>query len=114
MTTWYEQYLAAWDSLDIEQVLAWIGDDPYYEDTTIGHSAKGTKQVRNFIAASFENVPDARFEFVNGVDDGESYAIEWVMHPMGVRGVSFGKLVDGKIVENRDYWNGKLFDVPNT
>jgi hypothetical protein len=51
---------------------------------------------------------------VRGVDDGTSYTIEWVMQPMGVRGASIGLLRDGKIAENRDYWNGKAFDVPNT
>lgn len=114
MTTWYEQYLQSWDSLDVDRVLEWITDDAYYEDTTINHSATGKDQVRRFVQASFENVPEARFEFVHGVDDGSAYAIEWVMQPMGVRGVSFGRLRDGKICENRDYWNGALFDVPNT
>lgn len=114
MTTWYEQYLQSWDALDVDRVLEWVTEDAYYEDTTIGHSAKGTKQIRRFVEASFENVPEARFEFVAGVDDGHAYAIQWIMQPMGVPGVSFGKLRDGKICENRDYWNGALFDVPNT
>jgi len=59
-------------------------------------------------------VPTPRFELVNGVDDGSSDAIERVMQPMGVPGVSFGSLRDGKILENRDYWNGKLLEVLNT
>lgn len=112
--TWYEEYLAAWDALDVEGVLSWVTDDAEYEDTTIGEKAVGRDSVRKFVEASFKNVPEARFEFVSGHDDGERYAIEWIMQPMGVRGASVGRLRDGKISCNRDYWNGALFKVPNT
>lgn len=36
------------------------------------------------------------------------------MQPMNVQGVSIGKLRDGKISEQRDYWNGAAFAMPNT
>jgi ketosteroid isomerase-like protein len=114
MATWFEEYFACWDALDIEGVLGWVTDDGYYEDVALGHSAKGKKAIRRFVEASFENVPDASFEFVEGFDDGEHYAMRWIMQPMGVPGVSYGTLRDGKISENRDYWNGALFAVPNT
>ena len=42
------------------------------------------------------------------------FAVEWVMQPMNVRGVSIGTLRDGKIATQRDYWNGAAFAVPNT
>jgi ketosteroid isomerase-like protein len=114
MTTWYERYLSAWDSMDVDAVLEWMTDDVYFEDTTARYSATGRDEMRRFVKASFRNVPDARFEFLRGHDDGESYAIEWIMQPMGVPGVSVGRLRDGKVCCNRDYWNGALFDVPNT
>jgi hypothetical protein len=78
------------------------------------HTATGSKQMRHFIRASFDNVPDARFEYVGHVNTDTDFAVEWVMHPMNVRGVSIGKLRDGKICEQRDYWNGAAFKVPNT
>jgi ketosteroid isomerase-like protein len=111
--TWFEEYFKTWDDLDVDGVLAWVTDDATYEDTTIGHKAVGREQVRKFVEASFKNVPEARFEFVSGHDDGSSYAVEWIMQPMGIRGVSIGSLRDGKISANRDYWNGAKFDVPN-
>ena len=114
MSTWYEDYLAAWDTLEVDAVTMWFTDDCYYEDTTLNHRAEGIEQLNRFVQASFDNVPEARFDFVDGVDDGSAFAIRWVMQPMGVPGVSFGKLRDGKICEQRDYWNGRLFDVPNT
>jgi ketosteroid isomerase-like protein len=113
MTTWFEEYLAAWDSLDVDRVLSWMTDDIVYEDTTLGHEASGTHQMRKFAEASFRNVPDARFEFVCGVDDGTTFAMEWIMHPMGVRGATIGSIRDGKVRTHRDYWNGALF-TPST
>ncbi len=112
--TWYERYLEAWNSLDLEAVMAWFTDDVFYEDTTIAHSATGHEQARRFVRASFSNVPDARFEFVRGHDADDVYVIEWIMHPMGIRGVSTGRMRDGLIFENRDYWNGARYTVPNT
>jgi ketosteroid isomerase-like protein len=114
VTNWYEDYLNSWATLDVDQVLAFFTDDLSYEDTTIKHGATGIEQFRKFVKASFRNVPDARFEFVRGHSDGEGYSIEWIMHPMGVAGVSVGRLRDGKISENRDYWNGAAYTVPNT
>ena len=114
MSDWIEPYLASWETLDVEQVALWFTDDAFYADMTIGHSATGISQLRKFVAASFRNVPDARFEFVRGHADDTHYAIEWIMHPMNVPGVSVGSLRDGKICENRDYWNGAAYKVPNT
>jgi hypothetical protein len=114
MSNFFSDYLASWETLDVEAVMAFFTDDIVYEDTTIGHGAKGAKQMRRFIQASFTNVPDAKFEYVGHHSTGSEYAIEWVMQPMNVRGVSIGKLVGGKIDENRDYWNGAAYKVPNT
>ena len=114
MSNFFEDYLASWDTMDVEKVMAFFTDDIVYEDTTIGHGATGERRMRRFIEASFANVPDARFEYVRSHSTGEHYAIEWIMHPMAVRGVSIGTLRDGKICENRDYWDGNKYKVPNT
>jgi ketosteroid isomerase-like protein len=114
MSNFFEHYLASWETLDVEAVMAFFTDDIVYEDTTIGHGATGAKQMRRFIEGSFRNVPDARFDYVGSHSTGEEYAIEWVMQPMDVRGVSIGALRDGKICANRDYWNGAKYVVPNT
>ena len=114
MSNFFADYLAAWESLDLETVMSFFTDDIEFEDTTLGHRVHGSKQMRRLVTASFENLPNARFEYVRHLTDGTDYAIEWVMQPMNVRGVSFGKLRDGKICEHRDYWNGAAFHVPNT
>ncbi|HEY4332546.1 MAG TPA: nuclear transport factor 2 family protein [Ilumatobacteraceae bacterium] len=114
MDTWFERYLSSWETQDVDAVLAWFTDDCVMEDTTLGHGAQGLEAMRTFVRASFRNVPEGRFEFVRGHDDGHSFAIEWVMQPMGVRGASVGQLRDGKIAVQRDYWYGALYAVPNT
>ena len=114
MSEWFESYLAAWETLDVEQVVQFFTDDVSYTDMTIGHGAEGKDQVRKFVRASFKNIPDVRFEFVRGHADDTGYSIEWIMQPMNVPGVSVGRLRDGKICENRDYWNGAAYTVPNT
>ena len=112
MSNFFHAYFAAWDRLDLDAVLAFFTDDVVYEDTTIGHGATGTKQMRRFVQASFDNVPDARFDYIGHVTTGTDFAVEWVMQPMNVRGVSIGTLRDGKIATQRDYWNGAAFAVP--
>ena len=114
MSNFFSEYLASWETLDVDQVMAFFTDDIEYHDTTIGHGAKGAKNMRRFIEASFHNVPDARFEFIGHHSTDTDYAIEWIMHPMGVAGVSIGSLAEGKICANRDYWDGSKYKVPNT
>ncbi len=114
MSDFFKNYFAAWDRLDLDGVIAFFSDDIVYEDTTIKHGATGLAQLRTFVQASFDNVPNARFDYVNDVTTDDAFAVEWVMQPMRIRGVSIGKLRDGKICEQRDYWNGAAFKVPNT
>jgi hypothetical protein len=111
MSTWFEDYLEAWNAEDVPKVMAWMADDITYEDTTVGHIAAGQKAMTKFVEQSFAVAPGARFEFVRGADNGSEYFIEWIMHPMGVRGVSVGTRSDGLISSNRDYWDGRKYTI---
>jgi ketosteroid isomerase-like protein len=108
---WFKDYLDSWATNDVDAVLAFAHDDIVYEDTTIGHAARGIQGFRKFVAASFRNVPDASFDYVHLETMGDAYFLEWVMQPMGVRGVSVGRRADGKMIDNRDYWNGAAYTV---
>ena len=114
MSNFFADYLASWSTRDVDAVMAFFTDDIEFEDTTIAHGARGTTQMRRFVRAAFVNMPDVRIQYVRHHSTGTEYAMEWVMEPMNVRGVSVGKLRDGKICENRDYWNGAAYRVPNT
>jgi ketosteroid isomerase-like protein len=114
VSSFFTDYFHAWDTLDLDGVLSFFTDDIVYEDTTIKHGASGMDQMRRFVQASFDNVPNARFDHISSVVTDDAFAVEWVMQPMKVRGVSIGTLRDGKISTQRDYWNGAMFTVPNT
>ena len=109
MATWIEDYLGAWGGTDVEKVVEWMTDDVDFEDVTMGHRNQGKDKVRRFVAACFEQVPDARYEVIGTAEQGDSYWVEWIMQPMGVRGASVGRTRDGKIAYNRDYWDGAKF-----
>ena len=112
--SWFEDYFAAWESGDVERVVAWFAPDGMLRDMAFGHEARGHDALRTFAATSFAVVPEARFDVVEGTDDGDRWAVRWVMQPWGVPGVSFGRRVDGLIVEQRDFWDRTGSGVPGT
>ena len=87
----------------------------------LGVTHQGREAIEAFVedAERFSN--DYRFTSVSEQASGDRYALEWEMagtntgeaggmpatnKPYRIRGVSIGRLdADGKIKENRDYWN---------
>lgn|ERR1700728_733440 len=110
---WVESYFAAWNESDPVKVVHWMTDDVEFEDVTAGHISRGKDAVKKFVEACHKTVPDARYEVVESRSFGDAYWVEWIMHARGkaVRGASTGKLRDGKITSNHDYWNGALFQL---
>jgi SnoaL-like domain len=98
----------------VETVMGFFTDDIVFFDTTIDHGATGAKQMRRFVQSAFTNMAGTQLEYVSHVATAEGYAVEWVLRPAGVPGISVGTLRDGKISTNRDYWNGARFQIPNT
>lgn len=103
--TWVHDYYAAWTDGDLERVLAWLDPEVVLEDVPTGHLAHGLDGAREFIEHAFTVAPGARYEVVSSTRQGDGFAVEWVMHPIGLRGVAVGALRDGKVRSNRDYWN---------
>lgn len=103
--TWVHDYYAAWTDRDLERVLAWLDPEVALEDVPTGHVARGFDGAREFIEHAFAAVPGARYEVVSSQLQGDNFAVEWVMHPVGLRGVAVGTLRDGRVLSNRDYWN---------
>jgi ketosteroid isomerase-like protein len=112
MAVWFKEYLDAWATGDVDKVTEWVTDDVEFEDVGAGHKAIGKDQFAKFVARSFKVVPGASFDFVGGEELGDSYFYEWVMQPMGVRGVSVGHRRGGKMAVNRDYWNSAHYALP--
>jgi uncharacterized protein (TIGR02246 family) len=109
MDSLIRDYFAAWSGRDAEAVAAFVTDDVEFEDVTAGHTSHGRHQFRRFVEICYRRVPEASYDVVDSRVLGDTYWVEWVMQPMGVRGASVGTLRDGRIAANRDYWNGAAF-----
>lgn len=120
---WARKYLDAWETHDGSKVAEFVTDDVVYIDIGLGDRLDGADAVRDLIdemATAFST--DFRFTLGQVVYVDNAYALEWTMSGTNDRanpkrglpatgqsyeipGVSIGRLRDGKIVENRDYWN---------
>jgi steroid delta-isomerase-like uncharacterized protein len=102
-----------------------MAPDAVYQDIPLGQTHRGVAAIAAFVdgmAAGFSS--DYRFEPGPVVATDVAYAAEWVMSgthdrsdgtlpatgkPYRIAGVSVGRLRDGKIAENRDYWDMASF-----
>lgn len=121
MTAWMDEYLDAWNSRDAARVASFMADDGTYEDLALGVVHKGREEIAAFVLETAHFSSDYRIEAVSEQSDGDSYAMEWEMYgtntgdggglpatnkPYRIRGVSVGRRnAEGKITQNRDYWN---------
>lgn len=120
---WAEAYMGAWSAHDPAAVTAAMTEDVVYTDTTLDERLEGRAAVAEFVAGMEASLSsDHVFEVGAVAVDGETYAIEWLLagtndranEAMGMpatgrrfrlAGVSVGRLRDGRIAENRDYWD---------
>jgi steroid delta-isomerase-like uncharacterized protein len=116
-----QRYLDAWSSHDGAKVAAFMAQDATYEDLALGVTHEGREAIKGFVEDAEQFSKDYKFTSVSEQASGDRYALEWEMagtntgeggglpatnKPYRIRGVSIGRLdSDGKIKENRDYWN---------
>jgi ketosteroid isomerase-like protein len=71
-----ENWIDAWNSHDVEKVLAIFTPDVLYEDLPFGVRARGSKELRAFALSIFAAVPDIRLELTNSSLAGGRGTIE--------------------------------------
>ena len=116
-------YMDAWTAHDPAAVVGYMTDDVVYIDLGVGERMDGQSAVSEFPASMQPNFSsDYRFDLDRVLIDGDSYAAEWTMsgthdgadeqrglpatgRRFEIPGVSVGRLRDGKIAENKDYYN---------
>ncbi len=122
--TWMRNYVEAWNSHDPAKVLACMTEDVLRDDKGLGERLEGADAVRQSIVDAAENFSsDYRIdlgELILATD--EMYAAEWTMsgtndredkarglpntgRQFRIEGLSIGRLRDGKVAEERLYYN---------
>jgi steroid delta-isomerase-like uncharacterized protein len=118
-------YVAAWNSHDMEKVLSFCTDDVVFEEVPMEKVWRGKKEAKDFVNVTFTNFPDFKIEMKSGFGTGAQGAGEWVMSGtfansstpgmpatgkrFSVRGTSIIEFREGKISRESMYWNMAAF-----
>ena len=111
-----ENWIAAWNSHDVEKVIPLFTKDVLYEDVTFAAVNHGTEELRKFATGFLEAVPDLKMELVGSSIQGNQGSIEWILRgtdkgiyktgqKFSVRGVSIVNLEHGRISRNLDFYD---------
>jgi steroid delta-isomerase-like uncharacterized protein len=127
LAAWFDDYLAALNAHDIPRVLDFMRDDVVYADMAVGERMEGREATGEFLGRMATDVSsDYRFDNEQVLVDGEAFALVWTMsgtkdrgdaqgglpatgRRFQIPGVSIGRLQEGKVAEQRDYWNMAAF-----
>jgi steroid delta-isomerase-like uncharacterized protein len=130
MTKLSQDYLAAFNSHDLEKFLSFYANDCTVEDMGLGKIYHGKDEVRKSYSDFFKGFPDVRMEFKTDFRAGDWDATEWVMSgtnkgnltgmenmpeiqatnkKMNLRGATITQWKGDKISRETDYWNAFTF-----
>lgn len=114
-------YVAAWNSHDVEMILSFYTNDGVYEDVAIGKINRGKKEIKDFVSSVFVDTPNFKIEVKSRFYTSDWAAEEWVISgtfahssalglsatgkSFSFRGASIIEFRKGKISRNSDYWN---------
>lgn len=117
-----KDYIAAWNSHDVEKIATFFTEDGVHEDVAVGSVFHGKNELKAGISPLFAACPDFNLEVKAFFGIADWLAQEWVMSgtqtgnfggigipatgkSFSIRGASITKLREGKIARNTDYWN---------
>ena len=124
-----EQLYETWNRHDVEGILEFFADDLVYVDQALGLRFSSKQELGSFIAATFDAIPELRFELTASFATESHCAGEAVMRgrqtkdlpdqpasgdPFTVRYAIVGDVEHGKISRLVDYWNASEFLGPST
>jgi steroid delta-isomerase-like uncharacterized protein len=119
------RWARAWSTQDAPSFLGLFALDAHYCDVALDKVFRGQADIKAFFEGTFTTFPDFKMEIGRSAVTTDAAAGEWIMSgtflgesfgepPTGksfrVQGCCFMKLVDGLIVEHKDYWNPATFD----
>jgi ketosteroid isomerase-like protein len=113
---WCEQFIASWNTKDVDALLALTSPDVRWDDVSGHISFEGHHGVREMLDVTVAVIPDYKYSYDGGFRLGDSYVVEWTMsgtafgEKFACRGASVGKTDDqGRVQVNRDYWDSRSF-----
>ena len=130
MTKLSQDYLAAFNSHDIEKFLSFYSNDCTIEDMGLGVTRHSMQETRKYYSDFFKAFPDIKMEFKTNFRSGDWSATEWVMtgtnkgnipsmgnmpeipatnKKINLRGATISQLRGDKISRETDYWNAATF-----
>jgi ketosteroid isomerase-like protein len=108
-----ERFATAFDSRDVDAVMACMTDDCVFESTEPpdGRRHEGSAAVRAAWQALFADSPNARFVTEQRYVDGDQAIVTWRYdwggeRPGHVRGIDVFEVRDGLVAEKRSYVKG--------
>ena len=119
------RWARAWSTQNSPLFLSLFAENAHYCDVALDKVFRGREAIKAFFEGTFVTFPDFKMEIEHCAVTGEAAAGEWIMSgtflgesfgepPTGkafrVRGCCFMRIVDGQIVEHKDYWNPATFD----
>jgi steroid delta-isomerase-like uncharacterized protein len=121
LTAW----AAAWETGDVEGILAAYTDDATYEEVALGIVTEGQDELRTHIEGLFGAAPDLSLVVTEAVVSGDRAAVEWIAtatytgqmaglppgsgQPFTLRGASILELEGDRIRADREYWDAYGF-----
>jgi steroid delta-isomerase-like uncharacterized protein len=121
MQKWAKGWLSDFTPAGIQRTIdTMYADKVHFEDVVIGHKASTSKGIGEFFSSFASGKTKHRFVVTKYAGDESSGAMEWTWYAdhvddiMGVaangkktevRGISYIRLENGRIVEERDYWD---------
>jgi steroid delta-isomerase-like uncharacterized protein len=117
-----QRYIDAWNSQDGSAVGGFFADDGVYTEVTLEERLEGPNAVAESTASETRSRPDYSFTLVQVVVTENAFAFEWTMSGTNdcanpkrglpstgkcfeFTGVDIGRLREGKMIENKSYWN---------
>ena len=84
--TWSEDFIAAFNTHEVEPMLALSSPDIYWDDVSGHIDYRGHDGVKNMVELTLMAIPDCKFTYHGGMKNGNNYAVEWT-----ISGTIFGK-----------------------